>query len=116
MLVDAEAFQVFGQGSLDPLIEGREVGTGILFNLAFKAMERLDLVDIVGDLNTVVVDLGVDGGTLDNKASIFATIGDKNCEITVVLGLGATFFIIALVLTVRILLVIGDWLSVNTHK
>ena len=78
--------------------------------------ERFDLVDIVGDLHAVVVDLSIDGGSLDNQASVFTTIGDKDCEVTVVFGLGATFFIIDLVLAVRILLVIRDRLSVNTHK
>ena len=100
MLVNAVAFQVFGQGCLDPLIEGREVGTSILFDLAFEAMELFDLVDIVSDLHAVVVNLSIDGGSLDNQASVFTTIGDKDCEVTIVLGLGATFFIIDLVLAV----------------
>lgn len=111
MLVDAVAFQVFSQGCLDSLIEGREVGTGILFDLAFKAMELFDLVDVVSDLHTVVVDLGINSGSLDNQASVFTGICDKDCEVTVVLGFRATFFILGRVLAVRILLVIRDRLS-----
>lgn len=111
MLIDAEAFQVFGQRGLDPLIQGREVRTGILFDLALEAMELLDLIDVVGDLDAVVVDLSVDGGALDNQASVLAAICDKDGEIAVVLGFGATFFIFILVLAVRKLLVVRDRLS-----
>jgi len=52
-------------------------------------VELLLLGYISADLNTVVVDLGVDSGAFDDHTSLAACIGDVDCEVAVVLGLGA---------------------------
>lgn len=115
VLVDAEAFKVLGQGSLDPFVERGEIGTSILLDLALKTMELLDLVDVVGHLHAVVVDLSVDGGALNDETLAVTAVSDEDGEVAVVLSLGAALFV-ALILLVRELLVVGNGLPANTHK
>ena len=78
MLIDAEAFQVLGQRRLDSLVKRGEVGTSVLLDLALKAMELLDVVDVLGDLHAVIVDLSVNSCALNNEALGITAISDKN--------------------------------------
>lgn len=116
MLIDAEAFKIFSERGLDSLIESGEVWSGILLDLAFETVQLLDLVDVIGDLHAVKVDLSVDSGSLNHQAFVISGIRHENREVAVVFGLGATLFIFTVLLIVRKLLIIWDRLSVNTHK
>ena len=116
VLVDTEAFEVLGQSRLDSLVKCREVGTGILLDLALKAVEFLHLTDVVADLNAVVVDLGIDSGALNDEAFAITAISDEDGEVAVVLGFWAALLIFTLVLFIRKLLIVRDRLPVNTHK
>lgn len=49
VLVDAETLQVLGDGCLDALIEGGEVGAGVLFHLTLESVGLLLSGDISGD-------------------------------------------------------------------
>jgi len=111
VLVDAETLKVLGESGLDPLIKGGKIGTGILLDLAFKTVELLYLGDIGADLHAVVVDLSVDGGALDDEATLTIGISHENGEVAVVLGFGTTLFIIVTVLVIGKLLVVRDRLS-----
>jgi hypothetical protein len=116
MLVDAEALEVLCQGSLDALVEGREVGSSVLLDLTLKTVELLLVADIGADLHTVVVDLGVDSGALNDHAALAALVGDVDGEVAVVLSFGASLVLLVLLLLIRELLIIGDWLSTNKKK
>lgn len=74
-------------------------------------MQRLLLIDVGAYLNAVIVDLRVDGRSLDHHSVLAVSIVDVNGEVTVVLGLGARLFVITLILLIRELLVVWDGLS-----
>lgn len=110
MLVDTESFEVLSQRGLDALVKSWEVGTSVLLDLTFKAMQALLLANIGADLNGVVVELGVNGGSFDNESTLAIWVSDVDGEVTVVLGFGSLFIFTVLFLFGK-LVIIGDWLS-----
>jgi len=68
-----------------------------LFNLALETMQALLLVDIAADLHSVVVKLGIDGGSFDNKAILAVRVGNIDSEIAVVLSLRSLIVLVMLV-------------------
>jgi len=73
-------------------------------------VKLLLLSNIAGHLDTVEVDLSVDGGGLDDHAALAGAIRNINGEVAVVLGLGTVVLTFLLLLTH--LLVIRDRLSI----
>ena len=69
-----------------------------MLNLAFEAMHALDFSHIVAYLHIVIVDLGVDGSALDDKAIIAISISHKNGEVAVIFSFGALMLILVLLL------------------
>ena len=116
MFINAEALKVLGQRRLDPFVQSRKIWPSILLDLSLESVQLLDLIDVIGDLHAVVVDLCIDRGPLNHQAFGVAAVRDENGEVAVVFGLRAAFLIVAVLLLVRKLLVVRDRLSVDTHK
>ena len=116
MFINAEALQVLSQRRLNPLVQRRKIWTSILLDLTLEAVQLLDLIDVIGHLHAVVVDLCIDCRSFNHQAFGVSAICDENGEVAVVFGFGAALLVVLVLLVVRELLVVRDRLSVDTHK
>ena len=108
MLVNTISLQVFSQCSLDSLIKGRKVRSGIEPDVPFVPVYFLHFCDIVTHLHVIERDLSVHAGSFNNQTAVVSSIHIDG-KVTVVLS-GHVFLVLVSFL---LLLLFLHWLIIR---